>query len=130
MSNVLVFPTVTSEPDPASCIHEVFTWRDIALSVCPAGGPSMWSESGEIIDGAQAMAMLFGDFDLVGALASVRTHGEAVLVYSPGRRAMDRMTAFPPNRWIEGSQGLWFSHDGEVLLLSPDNPLVAENLIR
>ena len=130
MNNVLLFPTAASEPDLATCAHEVFSWREVELSLCPSGGPSVWSESGEVIDGAEAMAVLFGDFDLVGVLPSVRADGNAVLVYSPGRAARERMTAFPPNRWIEGAPGLWFSHDGELLLLSPDDPLLAENLMR
>lgn len=135
MSNVLVFPKPASAPisstsESGKCRHEVFSWRELELSVCPAGGESAWSESGEAIDGAAAMAVMFGDFDLVGVLPSLRTAGDLVLVYSPSRGGRARMATFPPNRWIEGAPGLWFSHDGEVLLLSPDDPLLTENLLR
>lgn len=125
MSDVLVFPTPAN-----TCTHETFTWRDIELSVCPVDGSAEWSELGDGIDGAEAMAILFGNFDLVGALPSIGSPGGTVLVYSPDRSGRSRLGVFPENRWFEGSPGLWFSHDGERLLLSPSDARVADNLIR
>jgi len=53
-----------------------------------------------------------------------------VLVYEPSGRGRVRMTAFPAHEWLEAIPGLWFTHDGRHLLLSPSDPLVAENLTR
>lgn len=125
MSDVLVFPSTTN-----TCAHETFTWRDLTLSVCPVESSTEWSELGDTIDGTEAMAILFGNFDLVGALRSIGSPGGTVLVYSPDRSGRSRLGAFPQNRWLEGSPGLWFSHDGNHLLLSPSDPRIADDLIR
>lgn len=125
MSDLLVFPTTTN-----TCAHETFTWRDLGLSVCPLDGSAEWTELGDPIDGAEAMAILFGNFDLVGALPSIGSPGGTVLVYSPDRSGRSRLAAFPESRWFEGSPGLWFSHDGEHLLLSPEDARIADDLIR
>ncbi len=77
-----------------------------------------------------AMAILFGNFDLVGGLPSIGSPGDTVLVYAPDRSGRARLGAFPTHRWLEGSPGLWFSHDGEHLLLSPSDPRIVDNLIR
>lgn len=125
MSDVLIFPTTRN-----TCAHETFTWRDLTLSVCPIDGSAEWSELGESIDGAEAMAILFGNFDLVGALPSVGSPGGTVLAYSPDRSGRARLARFPESRWFEGSPGLWFSHDGNRLLLSPSDTRIVDDLIR
>ena len=40
------------------------------------------------------------------------------------------LAALEPGRWIEGQPGLWMSTDGELLLLSPSDPLFVANLTR
>ena len=122
MDNVIDFPR--------TCRHVRHRWRNIELSICAEDASSAWTEDGEEIDGANAMAILFGDFDLTGCLDGVGAPGAAVLVYSPGRRGHERMISFPRHEWLEATPGLWFTHDGRHLLLSPSDPLMAENLTR
>lgn len=122
MDNVIDFP--------GTCRHVHHRWRNIELSICGADASTTWTEDGEEIDGAQAMAILFGDFDLTGCLEGVGAPGAAVLVYEPGRHGRARMEAFPAHRWLEAMPGLWFTHDGRHLLLSPSDPVMAENLTR
>ena len=122
MDNVIDFP--------GTCRHVHHRWRNIELSVCGEDASTTWSEEGEAIDGAEAMAILFGDFDLTGCLDGVGAPGAAVLVYEPGRRGHARMAAFPAHHWLEATPGLWFTHDGRHLLLSPSDPLITENLTR
>jgi hypothetical protein len=126
MDNVIDFPIDSS----TACRHQHYRWRDIELSVCAEDASTIWTEDGHEIDGAQAMAILFGDFDLSGCLDGVGSPGAAVLVYEPGRRGRARMEAFPANLWIEAMPGLWFTHDGHLLLLSPSDPQLAANLTR
>lgn len=122
MDNVIDFP--------GGCRHRRYRWRSIQLSVCREDGSTSWSEDGEEIDAAEAMAILFGHFDLTGCLDGVGSPGAAVLVYEPGRNGRDRLSAFPAHDWLEAMPGLWFTHDGTRLLLSPTDPQLAENLTR
>ena len=133
MSDVLVFPTSRIGDrggDSTDCAHETFAWGEIHLSVCPEDGTSEWSDGGEPIDGAEAMARLFGQFDLVATIDAIGAPGPTTLVYDPGRRGSRRMRVFPPHRWFEGSPGLYFAHDGTHLLLSPVDPRFIGNLTR
>ncbi len=122
MDNVIDFPS--------ACRHLHFRWRNIELAVCRQDGTTVWTEDGNEIDGAQAMAILFGDFDLDGCLDGVGSPGLAVLVYEPGRHGRSRMLAFPAHEWLEAMPGLWFTHDGHRLLLSPTDPQMASNLMQ
>jgi hypothetical protein len=122
MDNVIDFPGV--------CRHRRFQWRNIELCVCTETCPTVWTEDGEEIDGAEAMAILFGSFDLTGCLDGVGSPGAAVLVYEPSRQGRQRMSVFPVHEWIEALAGLWFTHDGQRLLLSPTDPQMASNLTR
>ena len=122
MDNVIDFP--------GTCRHQRYRWRNIELSACAESGATTWTEDGDAIDGAEAMAILFGDFDLSGSLDGLGSPGAAVLVYEPGRHGRARIEAFPANEWIEALPGLWFTHDGRHLLLSPTDPQLTANLIR
>ncbi len=122
MDNVIDFP--------GGCRHQRYQWRNIALSVCTEDHITTWTEDGEQIDGAEAMAILFGDFDLTGCLDGVGSPGASVLVYDPGRRGVRRLAALPPQQWLQAMPGLWFTHDGARLLLSPTDPQLARNLTR
>ena len=128
MNNVIPFRSRTDRSN--TCEHDNFMWHEIELSVCRSDGSVGWLENGDPIDGAEGMAILFGDFDLTGCLPGVGAPGSAVLVYQPGRGGRARLELFPAGRWIEAVPGLWFTHDTERLLLSPADPLVVENLTR
>lgn len=127
MDNVIIFRN-PRESLPR-CEHIEFAWQDVELSLCPSDGSVTWHQAGMEIDGAEGMAILFGDFDLTGCLPGIGAPGDAVLVYEPDRTGSDRLRAFPAGRWIEAVPGLWFTHDHERLLLAPSDPLVAENLM-
>lgn len=124
MSTVITFP---SSP---TCEHVTYGWRNVVLSICPDDESSEWTEDGETIDGAEAMAILFGSFDLTGCLASISAPSQTVFVYRPGRTAKSRLEAFPVNTWLPGAAGLFFSHDGTNLLLAPTDPQLVANLSR
>lgn len=113
---------------PGACRHRRYQWRDVELSVCETSGAATWTEGGDPLDGSVAMAILFGNFDLTGCLDGVGAPGAAVMVYEPSRGGRTRMNRFPANHWIEAVDGLWFTHDGERLLLSPSDPQLAANL--
>jgi hypothetical protein len=139
MNNVIQFhrkfePSTIQPPtriEPSTrCDHDVFAWQDLELSACPQDGSVVWHHDGEVIDGTEGMALLFGSFDLTGCLPGVGAPGDAVLVYEPSRGDSNRLQIFPAGRWIEAVPGLWFTHDNEHLLLSPTDPLVVENLTR
>lgn len=114
-----------------TCLHERLTVGVYLLDVCPGSGEAAWLDDGDVVDPAEALARLFGNFDLRTAMPGLDAPGDTVLVYSPdGRRGRAAMRSLPACRWIEGAPGLWLTHDGEHLLMSPVDRLLTENLIR
>ncbi len=77
------------------------------------------------------MEWAFGSFELVAQLPALHAPGAVVLAYRPPtRRSSSLLSALAPGHWIEGQPGLWMSTDGELLLLSPSDPLFVANLTR
>jgi hypothetical protein len=77
------------------------------------------------------MAILFGEYRLVGRLPAIRAPGSEVLMYaSPGRPASCHLDAFPLQVWVQVDDLLWMSHDGVHLLLSPTTRVLLDNLTR
>jgi hypothetical protein len=101
------------------------------VEVAVDGDRVLFTRRGRLLDPALGMARLFGNFDLVGSLPSVRARGQKVLLYRPpSRRSREHLDAFPRHVWLETQPGLWMAHDGEHLLLVPTDPLLAKNLTR
>lgn len=114
-----------------SCMHERIDVGRLTLDLCPDSGEAVWLDAHEEVDPAEALARLFGNFDLCAALPALRAPGEVVLAYAPdGRRGRAAMRCLPAGRWIEGAPGLWLTHDGARLLMSPADRLLADNLMR
>jgi hypothetical protein len=115
----------------STCLHRRIPVGSFTLDLCPTTDEGRWLADGEDVDPAEALAHLFGAFDLVAAVHGVGTPGDSVLLYSPdSRRGRNRMRALPMSTWILAAPSLWLTHDGDHLLMSPEDPLLAENLAR
>jgi hypothetical protein len=113
------------------CEHKPVWVGRVAVAACGVCGEVDWlSESGSV-DPAEAMAALFGSYDLIGPLDAVRAPAPFVLAYappsSPKRKSLD---ALPPHVWLKAGPQLWMCHDKEHLLLSTPRRLLFENLTR
>ena len=118
----------TVNPSGAKFCQECGT--KLALA-CPSCSTVEWWSSQRMLDPAEGMARLFGQYDLVDAIPALRAPAAEVLVYrAPNRRARKAFAAFPAGAWLEAHPGLWLTHDGEHLLLAPADPILAENLVR
>lgn len=123
--------TDLDRPAPSSCMHERTTACGLTLDICPQTDEAQWLDGASQLDPAEALARLFGAFDLMAALPGPTAPGETVLVYLPdSRRGRQAMRALPAARWIHAAPGLWITHDGDHLLMSPSDPLLAHNLAR
>lgn len=101
----------------------------IAVTACGSCGEVEWFSRQGPIDHAEALASLFGSFDLVGELDALGAPAPKVLAYAPSApRKRKALEALPPNVWLRASPDLWLSHDGEVLLLAPTHRLLFDNL--
>ena len=79
----------------------------------------------------EAMAALFGNFEMVGELDALGAPAPRVIAYRPpSNRKRANLDAFPRRIWLRASPDLWMSHDGESLLLAPTRQIVFENLTR
>ncbi len=113
-----------------TCMHERIDVAGLTLDLCPDTAEAHWmSNDSESLEPAEALAVLFGSFDLKASLAGLDAPGAAVLIYRPdSRRGKQAMRSLPYRRWIHAAPGLWLTHDGEHLLMSPEDALLAENL--
>ena len=103
----------------------------VAVVACPDCGQVNWLSDSGPVDHAEAMAYLFGSYDLIGHLEALGGPTSSVLAYAaPGPKKRKNLDAFPKHVWLSVGPRLWLSHDGEVLLLATDHQLLIENLIR
>lgn len=113
------------------CRHNIIEVAGTGVVACRSCGEVEWWSTDRLLDPAEGMARLFGQFDLVRTMPAVRAPAAEVLVYrAPNRRARKSLTPFPSGVWLEAHPGLWLTHDGENLLLAPTDPNLARNLIR
>ena len=113
------------------CEHKPVWVGRIAITACPHCGEVDWFSAAGPIDPAEAMAALFGSYELVGSLDALGAPSPEVLVYRPpSARKRVGLTAFPEKVWLKTGPHLWMSHDGEVLLLAPTRRLTFDNLMR
>ena len=111
------------------CTHQIAWIGRTGVVACGTCGAVEWWTDGRPLDPAEGMASAFGSFEFVDSLRALHAPAGEVLVYrAPTRRLRQRLNYFPVNRWLLVSPGLWMSHDGEMLLLCPDNPVLAGNL--
>jgi hypothetical protein len=116
---------------PFACRHLPVEVAGLSVVACAECGTVQWFGRSGPLDPAEAMNRVFGQYDLVGRLPSLRGPADWVLVYRPpGRRLRSHLSAFQPGVWFRVDDELWLCHDGEMLLLAPSDPLLAANLTR
>jgi hypothetical protein len=97
--------------------------REIGVAACGVCGTIEWYRNGRSIGGFDGMADVFGMFDLVATLPGVSTPGPEVMLYTAPRGASrGLLSTLPVRTWLEAAEGLWISHDGRHLLVSPIEP--------
>lgn len=115
----------------AWCEHKPVWIGSIAVAACEDCGQVDWLSAAGPVDPAEAMAALFGNYDLIGSLEALGSPSPQVLAYAPpSPRKRKNLEAFPRKVWLKAGPHLWMSHDGEVLLLSTTQRLLFENLTR
>jgi len=113
------------------CEHKPVWVGRIAIAACDECGRVDWLSDTGPVDPAEALAALFGSFDLVGAVDALGAPSPEVLVYAPpSPRKRRNLDALPRRAWLKAGPHLWMSTDGEVLLLSTTRRLLFENLTR
>ncbi|MEA1903010.1 MAG: hypothetical protein U9N56_05725 [Actinomycetota bacterium] len=118
-------------PTSESCEHKPVWVDTIAVAACGDCGRVDWFSNEGPIDHAEAIAALYGSYDLAGPLDALGAPSDRVLVYlPPSRRKRKSLDALPKNVWLKAGPRLWMSHDGEVLLLATNQPMLFENLLR
>lgn len=113
------------------CEHKPVWVGRIAVAACEDCGQVDWLSNEGPIDPAEAMAALFGSYDLIGPMDALGAPAPRVLVYAPpsGRKRRN-LNALPKRVWLKAGPRLWMSHDGEHLLLATTERLLFENLTR
>ncbi len=113
------------------CDHKPVWVGRIAVAACEDCGRVDWLSNEGPIDPAEALAALFGSYDLLGPLDALGAPASKVLAYSPASwRKRKNLDALPKRVWLKAGPRLWLSHDGEVLLLATTQSLLFENLTR
>jgi len=103
----------------------------IDVAACADCGVVEWGSAFGPVDPAEALTVLFGNFELIGRLEALGAPAPVVLAYrAPGFRKRANLDAFPRRTWLRATPDLWMSHDGETLLLAPTREIVFENLTR
>ncbi len=113
------------------CEHKPVWVGRVAVAACEECGSVDWLSDRGAIDPAEAMAALFGSYDLAGSIEALGAPVREALVYvPPTARKRRNLDALPRRAWLKAGPQLWMSTDGEVLLLAPTQPLLFENLTR
>lgn len=111
------------------CQHDPMWVGRIAVTACADCTRVDWLSDQGAVDPAEAMAALFGSYDLVGSMEALGAPTPEVLVYCPpSARKQRHLRALPTRVWLKAAPHLWMSTDGEVLLLAPTQRLHFENL--
>lgn len=113
------------------CEHKPVWVGRVAVTACGDCGEVDWLSESGAMDPAEAMAALFGSYDLIGPLDAVAAPAPYVLAYAPpSARKRRNLDALPPNVWLKAGPQLWMCHDTEHLLLSTPRLLLFENVTR
>jgi len=114
-----------------TCEHKPIWVGRIAVSACVDCEEIEWFSSDGPVDPAEAIAALFGNYDLMGPLDALGAPTSRVLAYAPpSSRKRKNLEALPRRVWLQAAPRLWMSHDGVVLLLATTQPMLFENLTR
>ncbi|CAN5753570.1 hypothetical protein BH23ACT5_BH23ACT5_22710 [soil metagenome] len=121
----------TTSPDPTGvCDHRLRTWGQTGVIACSDCGLVEWFGTSGPIDSAEAMAALFGSFDLIGSMPAIGAPAEQVLAYRPTRARRGALSVLPAKTWLQAGPDLWLATDGATLLLASPNQLMVDNLTR
>ncbi|HJR92338.1 MAG TPA: hypothetical protein VJ938_07855 [Acidimicrobiia bacterium] len=113
------------------CDHELRTHGRTGVIACAACGMVEWfGLGGRPLDPAEAMAALFGAYDLIGPVAAVGAPARRILAYRPNRGGKAALALLPRGGWLQAGPHLWLATDGESLLLATPDELMVENLTR
>lgn len=113
------------------CEHKPVWVGRIAVAACDECGQVDWLSNEGPVDPAEAMAALFGSYDLAGTMQALGAPSSEVLVYTPpSGRKRRHLDSLPKRAWLKAGPQLWMSTDGEVLLLATTQRLLFENLTR
>lgn len=113
------------------CEHKPVWVGRIAIAACPDCARIDWLSSDGPVDHAEALAALFGNYDLIGPLDALAAPAPRVLAYAPPSRGKRKaLDAFPKRVWLKAGPHLWLSHDGDLLLLATTQKLLFENMTR
>ncbi|HUF14275.1 MAG TPA: hypothetical protein VMQ46_00105 [Acidimicrobiia bacterium] len=113
------------------CEHKPVWVGRVAVAACEDCGRVDWLSDQGPVDPSEALAALFGSYDLVGSMPALGAPSPEVLVYAPpSARKRRNLDALPQRAWLKAGPHLWMSTDGEVLLLSTTQRLLFENLTR
>ncbi|MFZ0625944.1 MAG: hypothetical protein WAN34_05580 [Acidimicrobiia bacterium] len=114
-----------------SCEHKPTWIGRVAVTACADCGVVEWFSDAGPLDPSEAMAYLFGSYDLIGHLDVLGGPTASTLAYAPpSAKKRKHLDALPRNAWLKAGPRLWLSHDGEVLLLATDQQLLIDNLTR
>ena len=113
------------------CEHKPEWVGDIAIASCGKCESVNWFSNAGPVDPSEAMAALFGSYDLLGPLDALGSPAPRVLAYAPpNSRKRKNLDVLPKYVWLKAGYNLWMSHDGSVLLLATNQTLLFENLTR
>lgn len=113
-----------------ACRHEMKHWGRTAVVACGSCGLLQFFGPRGLLDPAEGMAALFGNYDLVGPLPAVGAPASRVLAYRPNRARRGALALLPIGGWLLVGEQLWVASDGQALLLATPNELMVDNLIR
>ena len=121
--------TLSGMSENRGCEHKPVWVGRIAVAACEDCGQVDWLSNEGPVDHAEAMAALFGSYDLAGTMEALGAPSSEVLVYTPpSARKRRHLDALPRRAWLKAGPRLWMSTDGEVLLLATTQRLMFENL--
>lgn len=118
-------------PTAGSCRHDRLEIGGLVAETCQATGTMTWTDRSGPLDPAEAVARLFGDFDLHGAAPALHAPGPTVVVSTPAsRRGRESLSAVPSDRWLQAMPSLWIRSAGPTLLLASTDDGLTGRLLR
>ena len=113
------------------CDHQLRTHGRTGVIACGGCGMVEWfGTGGRPLDPAEALAALYGSYDLVGPMPAIAAPARRVLAYRPNRGGKTALGVLPPGTWLRAGARLWLATEGEMLLLATPDDLMIENLTR
>lgn len=112
------------------CRHQPGTYGRTSVVACGECGLLEFFGAGGLLDPAEGVAALFGNYDLVGPMAAVGAPARRVLVYRPPMGRKGALGVLPEGVWLRAGADLWIASDRRTLMLATSNELLVDNLTR